>query len=371
MSPDAAATPNGRRIADARAPNSTPGVSEPLHPPFAAAQQAASSDAARLAALLARAPQWQAARELAGRLQRGRAADVDEAARALEAYGAIARDLALARRLAPRSRARDFLEDTYARLHAEIHRPALQPLEALRRLLRDELPETVRWLRPYIAWVTLLFVASTLAGAWLVHAYPQLVPLFASAEMIATVERGELWTDSLLNVLPSSVLAVQILTNNVVVSLFAWVLGFLFGLGTLYIIGLNGLMLGGVFAFTAQHGLDGRLFEFVVAHGVVELSCICLSGAAGAAVGDALARPALDSRAASFAAAARRSGRLLAAVTVLLVGCGLIEGYVSPDPQMPLLTRLVVGFGYFALMVALLRGWLFGGSRRRSAHRSG
>ncbi len=315
--------------------------------------------AARLADLMSRAPAWQAAHDLAARLQRGPAQGVDDAQRALDAYGAIARDLALARRLAPRSRARDYLEDTYARLHAEIHRPPLEPATALRRWARDELPATVRWLRPYLAAVTLLFVAATISGAWLVTRHPGLVTLFASEEMIATVERGELWTDGMLNVLPSSVLSAQILTNNIVVSLSAWVLGFLFGLGTLYIIGLNGLMLGGVFAFTAQHQLDGRLFEFIVAHGLVELSCICLSGAAGAAVGDAIARPALQSRSASFAAAARRSGRLMLAVVVLLVGCGLIEGYVSPDPQMPLLTRLVVGGGYFVLMIALLRGALF------------
>jgi uncharacterized membrane protein SpoIIM required for sporulation len=320
-------------------------------------------DAAQLAELLGRAPQWQAARERADRLASGRADDVDDAARTLESYGAVARDLAIARRLAPQSRARDFLEDTYARLHAEIHRPAVDAGDALLRLFRDDLPATVRWLRPYIAWVTLLFVVATLAGAWLVSAYPGLVSLFASEEMIATVERGDLWTDSLLNVMPSSVLSVQILTNNIVVSLFAFVLGFLFGLGTLYIIGLNGLMLGGVFAFTAQYGLEGRLFEFVVAHGVVELSCICLAGAAGAAVGEAIARPGLQSRAAAFAAAARRGGQLLVAVTLLLLVCGFIEGYVSPNPDMPLPTRLIVGFGYFAVMVALLRGWLFGGSR--------
>lgn len=317
----------------------------------------------QLAALLARAGEWQAAREQIERLARGAALDVDDAARALEAYGALARDLAIARRLAPRSRAREALEATYARLHAEIQRPAVRGGDVFLRLFRDQLPATVVWLRPYIAAVTLLFIVATLAGAWLVRAYPGLVPLFASEEMIATVERGELWTDGLLNVVPSSVLSVQILSNNIIVSLFAYVLGFLFGLGTLYIIGLNGLMLGGVFAFTAQYGLAGRMFEFIVAHGVVELSCICLSGAAGAAVGDALARPGLQSRAAAFAAATRRSGQLLVAVTVLLLGCGFIEGYISPNPDMPLPTRLVVGFGYFAVMIAMLRGWLFGGSR--------
>ena len=62
----------------------------------------------------------------------------------------------------------------------------------------------------------------------------------------------------MLNVVPSSVLSLQILTNNIVVSLFAYCAGFLFGLGTFYILGLNGLMLGAVFAFTGQHGTGRR-----------------------------------------------------------------------------------------------------------------
>ena len=123
------------------------------------------------------------------------------------------------------------------------------------------------------------------------HTYPELINLFASPDLIATVERGELWTEGLLNVVPSSVLSLQILTNNIVVSLFAYCAGFLFGLGTFYIVGLNGLMLGAIFAFTRQHGLDDELFRFIVAHGCVELSVMVLSGAAGAAVGEALIRP--------------------------------------------------------------------------------
>jgi uncharacterized membrane protein SpoIIM required for sporulation len=178
--------------------------------------------------------------------------------------------------------------------------------------------------------------------------------------LIATVERGELWTHSLLNVVPSSVLSLQILTNNIVVSIFAYCAGFLFGLGTFYIVGLNGLMLGAVFAFTAQHGLEGELFGFVVAHGCVEISVMCLSGAAGAAVGEALIRPDTPRRADAFRRAALRSGKLLFACALLLVGTGLIEGYVSPDPHFALWTRICIGVGYWLFMIALLRGWLFG-----------
>jgi len=101
----------------------------------------------------------------------------------------------------------------------------------------------------------------------------------------------------------------------------------------------------------------------MVPHGCVELSVMCLSGAAGAAVGEALIRPGAATRAESFRIAAAASGKLLFACVLLLVGCGLIEGYVSPDPEFPLWSRLAIGGGYWLFMVALLTGWLFGRSR--------
>jgi uncharacterized membrane protein SpoIIM required for sporulation len=305
---------------------------------------------------------WTAAAERARRLARGRALDAADAQQLVDDYALLAHDLARTRRAAPDSAAHQYLEGAYARAHATLYHGAWHPGDALLRLFRDQLPDVVRWLRPYIMWVTLLFVLSVFAGGWMVHTYPALIRLFASPELIATVERGELWTHSLLNVVPSSVLSLQILTNNIVVSIFAYCAGFLFGLGTFYIVGLNGLMLGAVFAFTAQHGLEGELFGFIVAHGCVEISVMCLSGAAGAAVGEALIRPDTPRRADAFRQAALRSGKLLFACALLLVGTGLIEGYVSPDPHFALWTRICIGVGYWLFMVALLRGWLFGRS---------
>jgi uncharacterized membrane protein SpoIIM required for sporulation len=302
---------------------------------------------------------WAAAAERARRLARGRAFDAADAQQMRDDYALLAHDLARVRRALPDSAAHRFLEGAYARAHATLHHGAWHMGDALLSLFRDQLPQVVRWLAPYIAWVTLLFVLSICAGAWMVHTYPALIRLFASPELIATVERGELWTHSLLNVVPSSVLSLQILTNNIVVSLFAYCAGFLFGLGTFYIVGLNGLMLGAVFAFTAQHGLEGELFGFIVAHGCVEISVMCLSGAAGAAVGEALIRPDTQERAEAFRKAALRSGKLLFACALLLVGTGLIEGYVSPDPHFALWMRIAIGVGYWLFMVALLRGSLF------------
>lgn len=310
-----------------------------------------------------RAPRWRTAGERLARLERGEPLEIADALEVADDYRRVAADLATARRVDPASRTREQLESLYARLHGELHRPPSRPLQALRALLRDALPESLARLRWHLLTVSLLFVLAIAAGAWLVGANPGLARLFASAEMITTVERGKLWTEGLLNVMPASVLSLQILTNNVVVSLFAYCAGLLFGLGTLYIVGLNGLMLGGVFAFTAANGLGVELFRFVVAHGVVELACLCVSGAAGAAVGESLVRPRLATRSESFMRAARETLPVMAAVMLLLLGCGFIEGYVSPDPDVPMPARLVIGFGYFAFMVALLQGWVFGRSR--------
>lgn len=269
-------------------------------------------------------------------------------------------------RAAARAPDNESLAAQYAQAHMQLFRPAWNVGDELLRLFAERIPQAMRWLRPWLRWVIVLFLLAIATGWYLVHRYPDLVRLFASPEMISAVERGELWTDGMLNIVPSAVLSAQIFTNNITVSLFAFVAGFMFGLGTLYIVGLNGMMLGAMFALCAQHGMEGRLFEFIVAHGLVELSCICISGAAGAAVGEALIRPGEATRAAAFAAACARGAEVMVAVLLLLLGCGLIEGYVSPDPQMPLSTRLIVGGGYFFLMVALLRGWLFGSSRRRA-----
>jgi uncharacterized membrane protein SpoIIM required for sporulation len=319
----------------------------------------AARENALAAALLARARDWRAADARAGRFAQGRSDDASDAVRLADDYRLLAHDLARARALMPASRTREYLESAYARTHATLHHGAWRAGSALRRLFAEETPTAVRWLAPYLAWTTLIFALAACAGYALVDRYPELIALFASPATIASVERGQLWTQGLLNVVPSSVLSVQILTNNIVVSLFAYCFGFLFGLGTFYILGLNGLMLGAIFAFVGQHGLASALFRFIVAHGCVELSVMCLSGAAGAAIGEALMRPGAGGRLESFRAAALRTVPVLVSCAVLLVGSGFIEGFISPDPRFSLATRLTVGVGYWCLMVAFLSGRLF------------
>jgi uncharacterized membrane protein SpoIIM required for sporulation len=306
----------------------------------------------------ARAPQWQALAAETAAAPRRALATVDDALRTLRTYRILARHFASARGLLPGSYLAAALENACAALHVAIGRPPRFGRTRLVTLFRDEIPAAARSVRSTVLWIVALLAASTLAGWWLVSTYPELVSLIASDRMIDGVEHGHLWTDQVFSVVPPELLSARIFSNNVVVTLGAFCSGILFGLGTFYMISFNGLMLGGLLAFTHQHGLAHGLVRFILAHGPVELSVICLAGAAGTALGESLIRPQLDTRAESLRRRAAELGPLLVACALLLLGSGLIEGFISPNPRFSIPFRLLVGLGYWTLMLLLLSGRL-------------
>ena len=313
--------------------------------------------------IIARAGAWRGLVHSVADLRIQRRATVEEAVGAVESYRGLARDLATARRLAPNSRTTAGLESLYAQLHALISRKPRGGAAELLDLLRIDIPAAAREFKERIAGMALLMTASAAAGGWLIATFPALISIFASEAMIEQVEQGHLWTDGIINITPSSILSVGILANNIVVSVLAFCAGIFFGLGTFYLVALNGLMLGAVFAFVHQHGLAGALFRFIIAHGPVELSVICVAGAAGVALGESIIRPALATRRDSFQACAHRVAPLLLLCAVLLVGCGFIEGFVSPDARFPMVSRVTIGISYWTVMWILMSGRLF---RRRA-----
>jgi uncharacterized membrane protein SpoIIM required for sporulation len=309
--------------------------------------------------IIARAGSWRASVKHVETLHSQGHATVDEALVALEAYRGLARDLATARRVAPNSRTAAGLESLYRQLHALISLRPRGGLQTLRAALSFDIPKVTQSLRVPILSMALLMGVSALAGWWLVATYPTLIGMFASEEMIEHVEQGHLWTEGLINIMPSSILSISILANNIVVSVLAFCAGIFLGLGTLYLIAMNGLMLGAAFAFVHQHGLARALFEFIIAHGPVELSVICIAGASGVALGESIIRPTGISRRDSFQACAHRIAPLLLLCAALLVGCGFIEGFISPDPRFPVASRVTIGVGYWLIMWSLLTGRLF------------
>lgn len=273
----------------------------------------------------------------------GRGREISDALELLSGYRSLLSDLSLSRRVNGKAMITRYLENLFLKAHEEIYRPSNQPWARLIDLYHWEVPRLMRELKTAIASAFALFVLGIVAGWLLIGQYPDLISLIASPKMIDQVQKGELWTDGLLNVAPSSILSAGIAANNIAVTLFAFALGAFYGVGTLYIIGFNGFMLGGIFAFTADYQLDGRLFAFIIGHGIVELSVIVIAGAMGLQLGEALIRPGMRNRLQAFQETSVNAGKILLAATPFLIFAGLIEGFISPDQDFNMLQRAVIG----------------------------
>jgi uncharacterized membrane protein SpoIIM required for sporulation len=126
-----------------------------------------------------------------------------------------------------------------------------------------------------------------------------------------------------------------IMTNNIQVMFHAFAFGALVGLGTLYIMALNGASIGAVLALTYRAGYGQDLVAFMAGHGVIELTCIFVAGGAGLLVGGAILIPGDLSRFDSLRMRGRDSIQLIVGCIPLLVLAGIIEGFISPAPISP------------------------------------
>lgn len=305
--------------------------------------------------LNSRSAQWRELERKLNTITPGR--EAEEARKVIAGFRSLIADLAMARQQLPNSPITRYLESLFIRAHETIHRPPRHYLRSVRELYCHEIPGLMRMMRAPLSFTLLIFVLSVASGWVLIFHHPELAALFASTEMIDHVEAGQLWTNDLLNIMPSSILSLSIITNNIVVSLFAFALGALYGLGTLYVILLNGFMLGGIFAFTARHDMDRDLFQFIIAHGIVELSVVVIAGAMGLKLGEALIRPGNRNRAEAFRVITMTAGKVMLAAVPFLLIAGLIEGFISPDPRFGLGERLAIGGGSGLLFWSIM---LFG-----------
>lgn len=226
-------------------------------------------------------------------------------------------------------------------------------LPSLKRFFGHSLPQAFARILPRLGWMALLFSATTLLGFCLTVVQPSLGIAFLSPEAVDGLRQGRLWTESIFAAMPGAAASSMIATNNLSVAITAWAGGALAGLGALYIVFINGLMLGSVIALAAQYSMADPLFEFIAAHGPLELSLILVSAGAGLEIGLALIQPGDRPR----GIALRDAGRT---ALIVLLGClpwfvvlGLVEGFLSPSTTLPLAIKVALGLLLEALFLAL------------------
>lgn len=160
-----------------------------------------------------------------------------------------------------------------------------------------------------------------------------------------------------LTVDQESTMASQIFTNNIGVTFFAFAGGMLLGLGTLYVLFQNGVMLGVVGGLAIGAGNGRSFFELVTAHGVLELSCIVVAGSAGLRLGWAIIDPGNRARGEALRQEARAAIEIVLGTAPWLVVAGLVEGFLTPSGTgLPIVTAVGLSLGAIFWGLVLWRG---------------
>jgi len=274
-------------------------------------------------------------------------------------YRAATSDLALAKRDFPRSEITVYLNQLVARAHAVVYRSEPLALKQLWQFAATGFPRLFRetWVFTFIA--AMFFIIPAIASGIGTYVRPELATSLLPPEahrLIGIVEDKELWIDIPVEERPYA--SAFIMRNNIQVSFMAFASGLTAGLMTLWVLFFNGLMIGTLTGLTSFHGIGFELWTFVIGHGVIELSVIFISGGSGLMLGWSILRPGLLRRRDSLAQAARKAVYLLLGAVPWLVVAGTIEGFISPNKDIPIYVKWTVGFvsGIFLYGYLLLAG---------------
>jgi uncharacterized membrane protein SpoIIM required for sporulation len=267
-------------------------------------------------------------------------------------YRQVAADLSVLRQDATARTYALHVNQLLARAHHIIYSGRKTNLATLYRFLRDEYPAVFQRQIGYVAAAIAVSVAWGLLGAALTVSRPEFMRHFVGPQMIATMERHEMWTHSIVSIAPMETSA--IMTNNLTVSFVTFASGIVFGLGTFFYLYVNGMMLGVIAAACAHYDMSLALWSFVAPHGALELPSIVIAGAAGFRLGHAMLFPGALRWKDSVARGGIEATQLVSGMIPLLVIAGCLEGFFSPS-QAPIWLKFSVG----ALLFTLLNVWLF------------
>jgi uncharacterized membrane protein SpoIIM required for sporulation len=264
-------------------------------------------------------------------------------------YRQTAADLSIVRDdVASRELAR-YLNTLLGRAHNLVYAGGTAPRRGVVHFYARIFPGVFRATLGYTLAAFALFAAGLVAGAAMTWADPAFARLVLPAPMLDTIERGEMWTHSILGVKPLASSAIT--TNNLSVSFAAFAGGMLFGLGTAYMMVLNGVLIGVIAVTCHRAGMSLPLWSFVAPHGSLELPAIFIAGGAGLLLGRGLLVPGFLSRRDSLVDAAATGVRLVLGVIPLLIVAGAIEGFLSPTDVPPSM-KFAVSASLFVLLAA-------------------
>jgi uncharacterized membrane protein SpoIIM required for sporulation len=244
-----------------------------------------------------------------------------------------------------------YLNQLLGRTHNLIYMGRRASRRGIWAFYKDSYPKIFRETFPDTFAAFVLFLVAGLAGVLLSMNDPAFSRFFLGPQMMQSIDGHKMWTDSIVTIKPMA--SSGIMTNNISVAFAAFAFGITAGIGTAWMMLLNGLMMGVIGVACWREGMSLSLWSFVAGHGVLELPAIFIAGGAGLGIAKGLLFPGVLPRKESLVQAGARSVRLVLGTIPMLLIAGVVEGFVSPTNLPPYVKFLLAG-GLGTLLVLYL-----------------
>jgi uncharacterized membrane protein SpoIIM required for sporulation len=268
----------------------------------------------------------------------------------------VSGDLSYAQTHFPRRRVNVYLNGLVAMMFDKMQtKPKYQFLASIKRFYTDILPnEVVRSCKPMLV-SFILFMTCIIIGA---------VTTFKNEDFAREIlgERYVIITNE--NIAKGDPMAIYkaegqlnmflgITLNNVMVALRCFVMGIFAGVGTIFMLIYNGVMVGVFQAMFYHKGLLLTSFLTIWIHGTIEISAIILAGGAGLILGNALLFPNTLTRIQSLKLGASRAVTIILSTIPLFIIAGFVEGFITRLTDLPSFVKILI-IGLSAGLILLL-----------------
>jgi uncharacterized membrane protein SpoIIM required for sporulation len=267
--------------------------------------------------------------------------DPDEMA---DRFTELVNDLGYAKTFYPQSRVTVYLNNLASGIYLGIYKNKKEESSRIVRFWKTELPLVIRKHHRILFYSFIIFLVFALMAVFSAANDQDFVRGVLGNSYVEMTEQNIAKGD------PFGVYKEQdplsmflwIAVHNVQVSFTIFVAGILAGLGTIWLLFNNGVMLGAFQYYFFSKGLGWKSVLVIWIHGTLEISSIIIAGAAGIVLGKSLIFPGTYKRLQSLRRGAQDGFKMMIGLVPVFIMAAFLEGFVTRYSRMPVWLSLFI-----------------------------
>lgn len=279
--------------------------------------------------------------------------DINGIDKLIDAYTQIKTDLSYAQSYYPKSKLTEYLNELAMRAHFKIYNVKKERKKGLFDLWIYDVPKILFQKKRYVYFSFFFFIAFVCIGI-ISSIYDE-----SFVRMVLSDNYVDSTIENINNGDPLAVYsggsnwgsAIGITFNNLRVGIYSYVMGIFGGIGTLWVLFQNGIMLGSFQYFFYQQNVFVESLSGIWIHGAMEIFAIVIEGAAGLILGSSILFPGTYNRLTSLKKGIQDSLKVLISTIPFTISAGILEGYITRYyNEMPIFIAFTIIFITLAII---------------------